>query len=337
LADFKSVLLKDYPGNAALINECDRILKLYNKKEIDSIKNITTLTDSSLAITIPTEEEDATTSENKYDWEALMIDDNPNEINAIKEELNKRGILVHSAYSVKDAEEIIEKDIDADIEDKNGEKFIKKGNKITVVISDYRLFQEQKGKTPPKMQPKQGYDFLLWLSTKPRINGMIALSGLSTQFLMESFRKYSIDVKVYSKTNIRTSVGLKMLIDEIIYLGDFYYDLICSKPSSKASWDLMKPYYVKYRNTKGNYNIEQSITFKANEIIESIKEQVTFVHSLSTSNENQNSLYADLQIDIIKGIAQSNFDNIGYSEITEENLDKFYKYSFAKRGSRFQR
>lgn len=309
LSDFRSELIKNYPGNTALIHECDRIIHLFDKTDITSIKNITTQTDSSLAITIPTEDEDASNIVNQFDWEVLMLDDNPNEINPIKEELSKKGIIVNEAYSVIDAK----KKIEADTE-----------NRITVVISDYRLFREKIGDLPPRMQNEQGYDFLLWLSSEARINGMIALSGLSTQFLMESFRKYSIDVKVYSKTNIRTPIGLKMLFDEIIYLGDFNYDLICSKPSSKEAWKLMKPYYIKYRNTKGNYNIEQSITFKANEIIETIKEQVSFVHSLSDSEKNKVSLFADLQIDVIKGIAQSNFDNVGYSAITDDNLEKFY-------------
>jgi hypothetical protein len=210
ITTYKSSLKKDYPDNKNLNIEFERITGLFKENDIFSAKNLL-VDDKSLAVTIPTEDEDAKPPSVDYNWEILMLDDNLQEVQDVVTEFEKRKIKVHKPKTVAEANIIISEDVN---------------NKITVAIADYRLYVDANDSIK-KMQPEQGYDFLIWLSQQNRFTARVALSGLSKQFLMDSFRKYSANVKVYGKTDL-VNEGLKLFIDDVIELGESTFEAIIS-------------------------------------------------------------------------------------------------------------
>jgi hypothetical protein len=303
VAKYRTILIKEYPDNSLLLSEYNRITGLFKKNDLATIDHLL-VDDKSLANTIPTEEEDVSKELMQYSWEVLLLDDNLLEIEDVIKELKSRNLTVHKAKTVQQAKEIINSDVN---------------NKITVAISDYRLYEDP-SKEHKKMQPEQGYDFLIWLSQQNRFTARIALSGLSKQFLMDSFRKYSANVKVYSKTDFVHN-GVNIFVDDVIEMGNYFEDVKNSIPTA-ANWKHLKPYYIAYKKLPNADSIENYITQKANEVIEAIKLQIELKTNRSKIDKWQQC--RDYIIDCKVGDTQSNFDNNKYKDITDENLDSFY-------------
>lgn len=303
--NFRTELRKNYPDNVSLLNEYDRITGSFDPSSVVSVENIISLNDASLANTIPAENRDAEIGTKNSTWEVLILDDQPNEIKPLTDALRESGIKYHLAGTVAQAKEIINNDLN---------------NYITVAISDYRLFEPTQNGLSRKMQPEQGYDFMIWLGKQDRFTAMVALSGLSTQFLMDSFRKYSVNVKVYSKNNL-INHGVGLFLDDIEYLGEYQEDVKNSIPTA-SNWKYLRPYYIAYKKLPNSDSVENYISEKANEIIESIKNQVELkTHRDKLDKWNRCSDYV---IDCNVGDTQTNFDNPKYQIINEENLDSFY-------------
>ena len=303
IQNYKLKLLKEYPENENLIREYNRISNLFNEKDLNSIDYLL-VDDKSLAITIPTEDEDIAKNIKEFNWEVLLLDDNELEIADVKKELECRNIKVHSVKTAKKAKELI---------------ILDETNKITVAISDYRLYKNPSDEHK-KMQPEQGYDFLIWLSQQNRFTGRVALSGLSKQFLMDSFRKYSANVKVYSKTDLVHN-GVNIFVDDIQYLGEYYEDIKNSIPTA-TNWKYLKPYYIAYKKLPNADAIENYISQKTNEIIESIKQQIetkTYRNEIDKWQQCR-----DYLINCRVGDTQTNFDNAKYKIMNDDNLDSFY-------------
>lgn len=255
--NYKSSLLINYPDNTGLITEFDRITNQFNEDDISSTSKLL-VDDKSLAATIATEHEESIAPSVNYNWEILILDDNIQEVLDVVSEFEKRNIKVHKAKTVAEAQKIILNDVN---------------NKITVAIADYRLFVD----TSKKMQPQQGYDFLIWLSQQNRFTARVALSGLSKQFLMDSFRKYSANVKVYGKTDL-VNEGLKLFVEDVIDLGEKENEVILNRPNG-AMWEKdeikyhkgkintfsknLKSYYIYHRNHKDYLKYEAEINEKA--------------------------------------------------------------------------
>lgn len=300
---YKVILIREYPDNSALLYEYNRITRLFKQSDLATI-DLLLVDDKSLANTIPTEEEDVPKELIQYSWEVLLLDDNLLEIDDVIKEIESRNIIIHKAQTVKEAKEIINLDVN---------------NKITVAIADYRLYEDP-SKDHKKMQTEQGYDFLIWLSQQNRFTARIALSGLSKQFLMDSFRKYSANVKVYSKTDLVHN-GVNIFIDDIVESGNYFEDVKNSIPTA-SNWRHLKPYYIAYKKLPNADSIENYISQKANEIIDTIKHQIELKTFRSELDKWQQC--RDYIIDCTVGDTQSNFDNAKYKDITEENLDSFY-------------
>lgn len=191
----------------------------------------------------------------EHSWKALFLDDEPDSMSQILNELKKNGINVEICLNYTEAKRVIQEDE-------------KSGNVITVVIADYRLFEQG----TMQQQPKQGYDFLLWISRRDHFSGLVALSGLNTQFLLDTFRNFNVRVEVYAKDDLRSSVQARQdFAENIIRLGDENYQAVLSKPQT-GKWNKeLKPFYVTHRREADYGKAERQISEEARSYILHVK------------------------------------------------------------------
>ena len=261
---FEKELTRDVGKYPEIIAEYKRVISLFKADDIDSIDLIDLENEETFSKYLPADEVDKEELiRQKKVWKILFLDDKPSELDSIFQVLGERGIGFEVATTMQEAKDFIEAD--------------KQSNKISVVVSDYRLFEaDAKGISKPRMQKKQGYDFLIWLSGQDRYNAMMALSGLSKWFLLDSFRKKSIDVKVYSKTGLNTGAA-KFFVDDIEYLGNQVEQVVLSQPKAtnwrkdtvkqeKITNYALKPYYVFHRNSNEYLTVENTINQQAEKV-----------------------------------------------------------------------
>lgn len=287
-------LYKEYsfiPKYSDLINE----LQIYKKEIITNIENppINEQQERFLKF-LPneeTEQDDFAYNIKPKPWKALFLEDNPDEIKNVTDILDIKEIQYKIFSNYKKAEDELNTD---------------NSNQYTVIISDFRLIEGN------RHQAKQGYRFLIETARKNRLNGLIALSGLSKWFLMDSFRNIGLDIKVFSKGAI-VKEGARLFVDEIENLGDKYYDAIINRPKA-AGWENLKQYYAYYRISKDYDKLEDNICLHSSEITEEIK---IAIHS-------KDSLKQIKSISTYITEAQVNFDNTTYKNINETTLKKFY-------------
>lgn len=187
-------------------------------------------------------------------WKFLLLDDEPESLHILQKTLTQRGIECFLAKTVEEAEKIISDDV---------------YNEIVVAISDYRLM-EKIGRVE-KQQRKQGYDFLFWLAEQERFTHLIALSGLSRKFLLESFQKYSTRVDVYSKQDLMGERAGNLFVDNLIDRGRETYEAVCSRPTV-GDWKSLKPFYVAHRASTEYRLKELEINNRAIEYIKQYEE-----------------------------------------------------------------
>ena len=259
--NYEAELLKDVGSYPEIIKEYKRIIALYDPNDEQSIELIeTVLQEENFTSYLPADEDDIQEMvSGKKPWKVLFLDDKPDELASVLTTLDDRAIGYAVATSSDEAKSIIEKD---------------KVNEFNVVVSDFRLSEpDTEGWHKPKMQKEQGYDFLLWLSKQNRYNAMIALSGLSKWFLMDSFRQHQINVKVYSKSGLLGG-GAKLFVDDLEYHGRRVFDVIASQPQAvnwatdtkkqdKITNYALKPYYVYHRSQSEYLTVENNINRQA--------------------------------------------------------------------------
>lgn len=296
IENLKKILQRDYIDIPQVLFAFNALVSGLNKENIEEkINEISTLGDEVLSKYITSDNDTTQTIEPLVEkpWEVLFLDDKPDELAKVLELVKSRNVIYHIAESVKEAKKIIEDDT---------------YNKIAVVVSDFRLFDT---KSPDKVTDEQGYDFLIWLAKQPRINGLMALSGLSKWFLINSFNKLGINVKVFSKSNLAGAEAL--FVEELENLGEKYYDYLINQPTG-AAWKNLKQYYAFYRNNKDYEKLEENICLHSAEIIEDIKKNI---HSKDPIKQIKS-------ISTYITESQSNFDNKTYQTINESTLKKFY-------------
>jgi len=193
----------------------------------------------------------------EFPWKVLLLDDEPNSIKPIINALHANGVTTIVSSHVDEAQIVIEED------EKNG-------NFISVLISDYRLFEP--GTT--RHQSRQGYDFLLDTAQRERFTSFVALSGLGRQFLLESFRKYNLRVEVYSKDDLRSSERARQVFAEnIVQLGQEIHKTLLAQPVvGLARWNTqLKPFYLAYRNSVKYTLYEKNIRKSARRYVLTVK------------------------------------------------------------------
>lgn len=259
--NYEKELVKDAADYPQIIVEFRRLVTEY--QHTSRIEMITEVTEEQFSRFLPSEDaEDGKPEAIAKPWKVLFLDDRPSELKDIFSELERRKIAFDIVTSSADAKNKVEAD---------------PLNQYTVIVSDYRLFKSESTWKEPIMQPEQGYDFLLWLSEKTRFSAMIALSGLSKWFLMESFRKHQINVKVYSKNNVLSDSGARLFVDDLEHLGDRQFEVLCNQPKAKVWHEdtekagkitnyALKPYYVFHRNHPTYESVEQELNIIAEKV-----------------------------------------------------------------------
>ncbi len=236
-------------------------------------------------------------------WKALVLDDEPASLELIIDALHANGVTTIVCSHVDEAQKIIEED-----EKIHDDHTV---NSITVVISDYRLFESG----TKKHQSRQGYDFIFDTAKRDRLTSFFALSGLGRQFLLESFRKYNLRVEVYSKDDLRSSERNRQIFAEnIIQLGDSQYNAVCSQSTSKG-WDNdgKKRFYIEHRQRQDYFETEKLLSDNARRYIN----HFTYMHQKGALIGHKP--ISDLQTSLEK------------KTFTAENIDIFRKILYARR------
>lgn len=273
---YRKELLREVCDYKALIDEFNRIISFYEPSDISSIEKILSIQEESLACFLPDDDDEIEQARNKsIHWKILFLDDKPDELQKIFSLLEERGIEYEIATSCQSAKQIISND---------------HMNRITVVVSDYRLYDNNDDHLVPRMQQEQGYDLIMWLCNQVRYNALVALSGLSKWFLFDSFRKQNISVKVYSKNGLLGG-GTSLFVDDLEYLGTQYDDIVSNqpqaslwkKPKLKKNGDIesheLNKYYIYHRNCKDYLAKENEI----NRIAEQLAREAEFAMDKSAN------------------------------------------------------
>ena len=251
---FKEIkTIKDLPNYLIpVIDNLENEVK--NKKSIEELKVFLKTDESSILGFLKDQDKETiktqSVSEVFYDWQILILEDVPKDIQSLLESFEKAGVKNENillAASYAEAVEIIDND---------------RGNRITVVICDYRL--EQDG----KLKGKQGYSFVEWLSKQDKFNEIFVYSGLARRFLKETFKKYNIRVTVNSKYDVTDRMS--DFVDEVIEKGNEIAELITNRPTSEA-WREMELFYQHYRQWPGYDNMEREVSEISHNIINQIK------------------------------------------------------------------
>jgi len=188
----------------------------------------------------------------RLEWELLLLDDYPEEAIDFIKLLETQNIKVHIAKTYLEAKNLIDED---------------KNNKIAVVVSDYRLEDENRN-----YKAKQGYSFVEWLSKQSRFNEIFVLSHLSRNFLKETFYSYSIRVQIESKSNIRGRDTEKLydFVNKLIESGNQICELVHNLPTT-IRWKEMDLFYAHYRKIPGYFQVEKEISIESRNIIQQIE------------------------------------------------------------------
>lgn len=264
--NYEKNLLKDASAYPLILIEFRRLVTDF--QDTSRIEMITEVTEEQFSRFLPPDSDEVEYIDvEPKPWKILFLDDKPSELQDIFKEIENRKISYQVATSSVEAKNVVEND---------------KLNLYTVIVSDYRLFESKSEWKEPRMQAEQGYDFLLWLSQKHRFYSMIALSGLSKWFLMESFRKHQVNVKVYSKNNVLTENGARLFVDDLEYLGDRQYEVLCNQPKAKLWHEdtekagkitnyALKPYYIYHRNHPTYESVEKELNIIAEKVAREIE------------------------------------------------------------------
>lgn len=237
------------------------IVEVQGKEDIKELKIFCKSDESRILAHLKDQDKDDTSKQLFDDiqgeWKILILEDVRKDIDSLFDSLKSAGIkeenILH-AISFDEAKKIIENDKEPEKNDS--------GNKISVVICDYRL--EKDG----KQKGKQGYSFVEWLSKQDRYNEIFVYSGLARRFLKETFKRYNIRVTVNSKYDITDRMG--DFVDEVIEKGNEIAELIINRPTSEA-WREMQLFYKHYRQWPGYDNMEREISEVSRNIINQIK------------------------------------------------------------------
>lgn len=256
---YEKELQKDTSDYPLLIQAYKEIVSKFDPSDWSTLDTIRNHQEESLTQYMPGDNEnDSDFTVAPKNWEILFLDDRPDELQPIFKLLTEKNIKYHICTHVEDAIKLVNDD---------------HLNKITVLVSDYRLFEDENSAAPYQMQTKQGYDFLLEVvKNHEHHHAMVALSGLSKWFLLDSFRKKQLDVKVYSKGGLLGG-GHRLFVDDLEYLGDLQYEVLTSKPHS-TNWFQgqrktsipMKSVYIAYRSHADYASWENEINIFAEKV-----------------------------------------------------------------------
>lgn len=172
-------------------------------------------------------------------WQLLLIDDELDKNSQLIQALEKNGVKVNCTTNAKDAFRVLEKDEEL-------------RSKITVLLTDYRLF-EMAADGVEVQQEMQGYSFLQEVGEKfySRVITAVIYSGMPRQFLLDNLNNFKIKTEKFSKKDLKpTDPGaINYLVSRIVELGDKNYDDMLAFPLGSEGWKKhLHPLYLQYRN-----------------------------------------------------------------------------------------
>lgn len=190
-------------------------------------------------------------STEKKPWQILLLDDELNKHSKIVKALEENGVKVHCTPTANEAFKLLEKDVTL-------------RSKITVIITDYRLFEQAEDDVEVQ-QKMQGYTFLQEVERKfySRIITAVIYSGMARQFLLDNLNSFKLKTEKYSKQDFKPSDpgAINYLVSRIIELGDYNYKTLLAFPLGNEGWkNHLHPYYLQYRNLPDYENRERVVS-----------------------------------------------------------------------------
>lgn len=182
----------------------------------------------------------------KKPWKLLLLDDKLGQESEIVQSLNRQGVDVICTQSAEEALKALTEDNDL-------------RGKITVILSDYRLYRVEDGMEI--MQEIQGYTFLQMVNKcfRSRILSGIIYSGLPRQFLLDTFNEIRIKPEIYSKLDLKLNDpnAINFLTNKLIETGEKNYQAILALPLGSTQWEsYLHEFYLLYRN-QPDYEIRE--------------------------------------------------------------------------------
>lgn len=204
--------------------------------------------------------------EKKPLWKVLLIEDKLNIRKNIVDAFAKRNIVCESVCSATEAFELLKSD--------------EKTNRITVVIADYRLEDENE-----VWHLLQGYSILkeIYLN-KPNLVSFFALTAANRRALLRIQKDYQMRVFVYSKDDVLTSDGgFNIFAQKIREEGNKTFEAIHNKPTC-SSWlnghtkfrNPLKDYYRSHRLSLDYEHAEDYISREAENYTENIRHAIGY-------------------------------------------------------------
>lgn len=188
----------------------------------------------------------------KKPWKLLLLDDELTKESTLISNLNKLGVEAICTNNAEDAIKALTKDNNL-------------RGKISVILTDYRLYKPISEDGIIEQQDTQGYTFLQDVGKRfqSRILAGIVYSGLPRQFLLETYGSYRIRPEIYSKIDFKLNDAgaINYLSSRIIEIGDANYNALLALPLGNASWvQNLHEYYLLYRNQPNYLTRERDIS-----------------------------------------------------------------------------
>lgn len=187
----------------------------------------------------------------KKPWKLLLLDDELTKGSSLISNLNKMGVETICTNNAVDAMKALTEDNDL-------------RGKISVILTDYRLYKPIAEDGIIEQQETQGYTFLQEVGKRfqSRILAGIVYSGLPRRFLLETYGSYKIRPEIYSKIDFKLNDAgaINYLSSRIVEIGDANYNALLALPLGNASWvQNLHEYYLLYRNQSNYLTRERDI------------------------------------------------------------------------------
>lgn len=131
----------------------------------------------------------------------------------------------------------------------------KANRQISIIVSDYRLTVNGLCKG------RQGYHFLKLIADEGAGVALIAYSGLTRKYLLESLNHFGQKITTYSKLDFPPDEpgGMYFIIDMLIKAADEHWMVINNLPSG-SEWARIAPVYFKFKNSNDFTRFDHSIS-----------------------------------------------------------------------------
>ena len=209
----------------------------------------------------------------KHDWGILIVDDQQTVLDNLKKILSGHKIEIFTARTGIDAINILKKDSEGKLEI-NGESL--PPNYITVLISDWRMFEATQDSVNLKWQLLQGPDLIRYVTMNLKNDlAYYILTGKTGEIIRQAKKRFKYNVGWFTKEEvIGNSIGQRQedFAHDILLAGDKKFLEICHRPSSRA-WDRLIDIYQAFRSS--DTILYKEINHKISNISQSWVDEIT--------------------------------------------------------------